>query len=164
MIRYRWVAARKAEGFPTTIACRVADVSCQAFNDWRARMSKGPTNAEAAEADLVGAIWLIHAEFDGTYGEPRVTEELARRGWTVNHKRVERLMRVHGIVGVHNPTRVRTPIPAENSPPLPENPRAHGQLRRLDSPCRTDDVTTQATSGRVRVLPEERVLREERTM
>lgn len=120
MIRYRWVAARKAEGFPTTIACRVADVSRQAFNDWRARMSKGPTTAEAAEADLVAAIRSIHEQFDGTYGEPRVTEELARRGWTVNHKRVERLMRVHGIVGVHKPTRLRTTIPAENSPPLPD--------------------------------------------
>lgn len=120
MIRYRWVAARKAEGFPTTIACRVADVSRQAFNDWQARMSNGPTKAEAAEADLVAAIRSIHEQFDGTYGEPRVTEELARRGWTVNHKRVERLMRVHGIVGVHKPTRLRTTIPAENSPPLPD--------------------------------------------
>ncbi len=120
MIRYLWVAARKAECFPTTIACWVADVSRQAFNDWQARMSKGPTKAETAEANLVAAIRSIHAEFDGTYGEPRVTEELARRGWTVNHKRVERLMRVHGIVGVHKPTRVRTTIPAENSPPLPD--------------------------------------------
>ncbi len=50
-----------------------------------------------AEAALVGS--GIHDEFDGTYGEPRVTTELARRGRTVNHKRVERLMRVHGIVG-----------------------------------------------------------------
>lgn len=120
MIRYRWVAARKAEGFPTTIACRVADVSRQAFNDWRVRMSNGPTRAEAAEADLVAAIRLIHEEFDGTYGEPRVTEELVRRGWAVNHKRVERLMRLHGIVGIHKPARVRTTIPAENSPPLPD--------------------------------------------
>ncbi len=50
----------------------------------------------------------IHAEFDGTYGEPRMTVELANRGWAVNHKRVRRLMRVHGIVGVHKPAKVRT--------------------------------------------------------
>jgi hypothetical protein len=54
--RYRWVAARKAEGFPTTMACRVATVSRQSFWDWRARQEAGPTEAERAEADLVGEI------------------------------------------------------------------------------------------------------------
>lgn len=62
----------------------------------------------------------IHAESDGTYGEPRMTRELARRGRVVNHKRVARLMRLHGIVGVHKPARVRTTIPAEENPPLPD--------------------------------------------
>jgi transposase InsO family protein len=38
----------------------------------------------------------------------------------VNHKRIERLMRVHGIVGVHKPAKVRTTIPAEDAPPLPD--------------------------------------------
>ena len=31
MTRYRWVAARKAEGFPTTLCCTVAGVSRQSF-------------------------------------------------------------------------------------------------------------------------------------
>ena len=120
MTRYRWVAARKAEGFPITVACQVAQVSRQAFGDWRARAAGGPTRAEVAEDALVKEIRQVHDEFDGTYGEPRITTELARRGQTVNHKRVERLMRAHGIVGVHKPARVRTTIPAENAPPLPD--------------------------------------------
>jgi transposase InsO family protein len=102
------------------MACRVAAVSRQAFWDWRARQEAGPTEAERAEADLVGEIRAIHDASDGTYGEPRVAEELARRGRKVNHKRVERLMRTHGIVGVHKPARVRTTIPAEDAPPLPD--------------------------------------------
>jgi transposase InsO family protein len=118
--RYRWVAARKAEGFPITMACKAAEVSCQAFHDWRAARSSGPTAAEAAEAELVEQIRSIHDEFDGTYGEPRITEELARRGQATNHKRVERLMRAHGIVGVHKPAKVRTTIPAEDAAPLPD--------------------------------------------
>jgi putative transposase len=117
--RYRWVAARKAEGFPITLACKVAQVSRQAFGDWRARTAAGPSPAEVAEAELVVEIREIHDEFDGTYGEPRITTELARRGRTVNHKRVERLMRDNGIVGVHKPARVRTTIPADDAPPLP---------------------------------------------
>ncbi len=120
MTRYRWVAARKAEGFPTTTACRVAAVSVTAFNDWRRRQESGPTEAEVHQARLVEAIRQIHAESDGTYGEPRITPELRDRGWVVNHKRVERLMRLHGIVGVHKPPKVRTTIPAEDTPPLPD--------------------------------------------
>ena len=62
----------------------------------------------------------IHTDSDGTYGEPRITIELRARGWLVNHKRIERLMRVHGIVGVHKPPKIRTTIPAEATPPLPD--------------------------------------------
>ena len=120
MTRYWWVAARKAEGFPITAACEVAGVSRQAFHDWRATRATGPTVGEVADAGLVELIRSIHDEFDGTYGQPRVTEELARRGRCVNHKRVERLMRHHGIVGVHKPAKVRTTIPAEDAPPLPD--------------------------------------------
>jgi putative transposase len=118
--RYRWVTARKAEGFPITMACAVADVSRQAFHDWRARTAAGPTAGELAEAELVAVMREIHAESDATYGEPRMTVELANRGRVVNHKRVRRLMRYHGIVGVHKPAKVRTTIPAEEHPPLPD--------------------------------------------
>lgn len=120
MTRYWWVAARKAEGFPITAACEVAEVSRQAFWDWRSKEAAGPTDAEVAEAELVAEIREIHDEFDGTYGEPRVTPELVRRGRRVNHKRVERLMRINGIVGVFKPAKVRTTIPAEDAPPLPD--------------------------------------------
>ena len=120
MTRYLWVASRKAEGFPITAACRVADVSRQAFCDWRQRVAGGSTPAEQAEADLVAEMRTIHDDVDGTYGSPRMTVELAHRGVVVNHKRVERLMRAHGIVGVHKPARVRTTIPAEDAPPLPD--------------------------------------------
>lgn len=112
--RYLWVAARKAEGFPITAACKVAEVSTTAYDDWRRREAAGPTAAELAEARLVEAMREIHAEFDGTYGEPRMTPELRARGWVVNHKRVERLMCTHGIVGVYKPPWVRTTIPAED--------------------------------------------------
>ncbi len=74
MTRYRWVAARKAEGFPITAAARVAEVSRQAFHDWQAAEAAGPNEAKLAETLLVEAIRAIHDEFDGTYGEPCITE------------------------------------------------------------------------------------------
>ncbi len=120
MTRYRWVPDRKAEGFPIKMACSVAEVSRQAFYDWQQRLAGGPTQAEQAEAVLIRQMWEIHNEFDKTHGSPRMTVELANQGWVINHKRIERLMRVHGIVGVHKPAKVRTTIPAEHNPPLPD--------------------------------------------
>ena len=120
MTRYRWVAARKAEGFPITMACRVAEVSRQAFYDHQAREAAGPSPAELAEVELVALMREIHAELDGIYGSPRMCEALNKRGRVVNHKRVERLMRKHQIVGVHKPAKVRTTLPAEEHPPLPD--------------------------------------------
>jgi putative transposase len=118
--RYMWVLDRKAEGFPITMACKIAEVSRQAFNDWRTKRAAGPTDAELKEAALVAAMREIHAESDSTYGQPRMTPELVELGFEVNHKRVERLMRKHRIVGVHKPAKVRTTIPAENNPPMPD--------------------------------------------
>ena len=80
MTRYRWVAARKAEGFPITMACTVAEVSRQAFGDWRTRTAAGPTASEREEAELVAVMREIHAESDGTYGEPRMTDRTRASG------------------------------------------------------------------------------------
>jgi transposase InsO family protein len=102
------------------MACVAAGVSRQAFYDWAAREAAGPTPAQLAEAALVGEMRKIHDELDDTYGSPRMGPELANRGWRVNHKRVQRLMRLHGIVGVFKPAKVRTTIPAEEQPPLPD--------------------------------------------
>ena len=120
MTRYVWVAASKAEGFPTTMACKVAEVSRQAFYDWKAREATGPTPRQLADGELVKQMREIHAEFNGTYGVPRMTVELANRGRPANHKRVERLMRANEIVGHHKAPKVRTTIPAEDNPPMPD--------------------------------------------
>ena len=98
------------------MACRVAAVSRQAFDDWRARQAAGPSDAEVDEAHLVNAMVDIADDFDGTYGSPRMTVELANRGWSVNHKRVERLMADNRIVGVHKPAKVRTTDPRRGRP------------------------------------------------
>ena len=96
-----------AEGFPTNAACRVAEVSRQAFHDWRGRQRAGPFAVERAEAELVAEMRQIHADSGGAYGSARVTAELRRRGRCVNRERVERLMRHHGICGIHKRRRPR---------------------------------------------------------
>jgi transposase InsO family protein len=110
----------KAEGFPISAACEAAEVSTSAYYDWLARESAGPSISDLDEAYLVNHIKDIHTESDSTYGGPRVTKEIRRRGHCVNHKRIERLMRANDIVGVTPRRKVRTTIPAEGAPPLPD--------------------------------------------
>jgi putative transposase len=103
MSRYRCVDAQKAAGFPVAAACQAAGVTRSAYYAWTAR----PSPPDSEEAKLVRAIRAIHTDSGGTYGAPRVHAQLRRRGWPINHKRVERLMRIHGIVG-HRPRRRRS--------------------------------------------------------
>ena len=120
MTRCRWVDSRKAEGFPVTMACTVAGVSTTTFYDWLTAARCGPSPRELDEAYLVNEIHDAHRGSDGAYGAPRITPVLRRAGAPVNHKRVERLMRVHGIAGVFKPAKVRTTIPDEENPPIPD--------------------------------------------
>jgi putative transposase len=120
MSRSRCVDAQKAAGFPVVAACRAAGVSASAFYAWAARCEQGPPVAEHAKAELVAMIGSIHAGSGGTHGSPRVTAELRRRGWLAHHKRVERLMAAHGIVG-HRPHRRRgLTKPDTATPPAPD--------------------------------------------
>ncbi len=119
MTRCRWIDARKAEGFAVTAACRVAKLSTSSYYEWSHR-SAAPTAAEWEEATLVNVMWDLHAGSDATYGSPRMTPALRRAGFCVNHKRTERLMRLHSIVGVTPRRTVRTTIRAELAPPIPD--------------------------------------------
>ena len=73
MTRYRSVDARKADGFPVTLACATVEVSTSAYYAWAAREQAGPTDTERREQQLVELIRLIHFEFDGVYGAPRMS-------------------------------------------------------------------------------------------
>ncbi len=96
---YRFVDEQKAEGFLVERICDIAGVSTSAYYHWKRHRDGVPTVGELAERRLVKEIKQIHGDSEGTYGSPRVTRELRRQGRCVNHKRVERLMRIHDIVG-----------------------------------------------------------------
>jgi transposase InsO family protein len=115
--RYRWIDARKAEGFTVNAACAVAEVATSSYYEWCHR-SAAPTAAEWEEATVVNAMVDLHRDSDATYGSPRMTPALRRQGFCVNHKRTERLMRLHGIVGVTPRRTVRTTIRAELASPI----------------------------------------------
>jgi putative transposase len=130
--RYRCVDAQKAAGFPVAAACTAAGVTRSAYYAWTTRAAQGPSDLDREEARLVGEIRRIHARSRGVYGAPRVHAELRRRGWAVNHKRVERLMRTHGIVGYRPRRRRSLTKPHPGAAPAPD------LLGRLFDPDRVD--------------------------
>ena len=121
MSRYRFVSTMKAEGFPIQAACEAAEVSASAYYDWLAKTAGGPTDAEWDEAILINEMIDVHRHLDDTYGSPRMTTELRRRGHCVNHKRTERLMAENAIYAKDGRRKkVRTTIPDVSAPPLPD--------------------------------------------
>ena len=77
-----------AQDYPITVVC---DVLGCARNSYYHQAIERPD-----EAELKAAIKVVAAEWP-TYGYRRVTEQLKRQGWTVNRKRVRRLMRLMGL-------------------------------------------------------------------
>ena len=128
---FAFVLRQKAD-FPVKTLCRVCRVSTSGFYDWAEREAAGPTAAQAAEAELVERIRLVHAESRGRYGEPRVTEQLARDGVVVNHKRVERLMAREGLQGRCGRRRMRTTIADPTKVPAADLVRRQFNRDQLD--------------------------------
>ena len=67
--------------------CELGQASRAGFYRWQ----HGQPGSDP-DLDLRDALQRMALEFP-SYGWPRMTEELRRRGWAVNHKRVYRLMR-----------------------------------------------------------------------
>ncbi|PPK89489.1 transposase InsO family protein [Kineococcus xinjiangensis] len=101
-----------ADGLPVAVTCRVLGVSRSGFYEWRGR----PTSARSiADAALTQTITQVHTASRATYGAPRVHAELRLGlGIACGRKRIARLMRVAGLVGVcHRRKRAGSrPLPA----------------------------------------------------
>ncbi len=91
-----------AHDFPAGLILRVLNIAESTYYDWRARRM-APSRRQLDDAALPEQIVKIRAvhEFAGTYGSPRLWWELRRQGVRVGRKRVERIMREHGLQGAH---------------------------------------------------------------
>ena len=95
---YRLIDAEKAHHQVSRL-CRVLGVARAGYYAWAAGP---PSRRTLDDAYLAEQVRAIHARSRGTYGAPRVHAEL-RLGLDVHVgcKRVARLMREHGLQGVH---------------------------------------------------------------
>jgi putative transposase len=95
---YRLIDAEKAH-HPVSQLARVLGVARAGYHAWACRP---PSDRDQSDALLGEQIRQIHARSRGTYGAPRIHAELRLGlGVHVSRKRVARLMREHGLQGVH---------------------------------------------------------------
>lgn len=78
--------------------CRDLEVSRSAYYQYLADAAARRTRLREREL-LLAEITLIWIGSRRSYGAPRIHAELRRRGHAVNRKKVEKLMREHGIAG-----------------------------------------------------------------
>jgi len=116
-MKYTFMAAYAGE-FQVKRMCRVLGVSRSGYYAWRKRT---PSTREQANLALLAHIKAEHQASRKTYGSPRLSVVLQRKGVVCGHNRVARLMRLHGIVALtrrryHPVTTQRDPgaVPAPN--------------------------------------------------
>ncbi|MDC2952391.1 IS3 family transposase [Streptomyces heilongjiangensis] len=99
--------------------CQVLEIARSSFYKWRTGRAARAAR-EQADVALAERIRAVHAEWDGTYGRPRITAELREAGERVNHKRVGRVMRKFGIAGLRLRKRQVTTVPEPSATPVPD--------------------------------------------
>ena len=83
--------------YPIRLLCRVVALSPSGYYAWRRRP---PSPRAVANERVLARIREIHQASREAYGAPMIHAELTEGGERINHKRVARLMRRHGIAGV----------------------------------------------------------------
>jgi len=97
-MRFRLIEDHR-EIWPVRVMCKALSVSPSGYYAWRSRPD---SPRQIADRALLVDIRRVHAQHRERYGAPRIYAQLRAEGQTVSRKRVERVMRQHGI-------RARTP-------------------------------------------------------
>jgi transposase InsO family protein len=129
-----FIASQRTEhGVPHALSCRALDVPESTFYKWRDRP---PTPRQVRRAELDVA---VKASFDdsggtpGSYGSPRVWEDLVADGWRVSKKAVAKSMARQGLQG-RCPKRKRRSLtrPDKAAAPIPDLVRRDFSAERVD--------------------------------
>jgi putative transposase len=93
-VKYAWIEQHRLS-YSATMMCELLGVSRSGFNAARRRP---PSRRAIDDAVLVKQIRQFQRRHRGRYGRRRMTAEVSEaQGRPVNHKRVARVMREHGL-------------------------------------------------------------------
>jgi putative transposase len=115
-----------ATPLPVERLCELAQVTRAGFYRWRVSPP-----AVDGDMDLRDDIQRIAVEFS-CYGWRRVTAELRRQGWVVNHKRVRRIMREDNLLCLRKRRFVVLTTDSKHDRPIYPNLAATLELRSID--------------------------------
>ena len=92
-MRFRFVDENRG-AVPTARLCRIVNVSPRGLRAFRSRPI---SQSQRKDMVLLAHIREQHRLSLGSYGRPRMTEELKELGFDVGHRRIGRLMRQNSI-------------------------------------------------------------------
>ncbi|MER5911964.1 IS3 family transposase [Streptomyces sp. NPDC001982] len=100
----RFIDAEKATednpgGYSIALMCHVMGINRSTYYAWQGSRSAA-VERQRVEDELAGQIREIHGTSRGAYGAPRVHAALRRKGYAINRKKVERIMRERDIRGI----------------------------------------------------------------
>ncbi|MEU8804942.1 IS3 family transposase [Spirillospora sp. NPDC048819] len=94
---------------PHAVACRALGVSQSWFYKWRQRIGvQAPTGRQRRRTELDTAVRRSFEASGGTYGSPRITDDLREQGWRVSENTVAARMAELGLAGRPGPRRRRS--------------------------------------------------------
>jgi transposase InsO family protein len=125
---------------PILSLCANLDVSPSGYYDWQKRRA-APSPRARAEAELRKSIQEIHTQSRETYGSPRVTLELRKKGKRHGRNRIARLMQAEGLCGRQQRRyRVQT-TDSNHDQPIAPNRLAEAPAATAPNQCWVGDIT-----------------------
>jgi len=129
-MRFAFIDAERAM-YPVTTLCRVLEVTRTGFYAW---LKRPESERSKRDRQLAAKIKAYHKASRGTYGSPRIYDDLKAADVSVSRKRVARIMRENSITGKAKPRRRRT-TDSNHNLPVAEN-----LLNRDFSPAAANQV------------------------
>jgi transposase InsO family protein len=122
--------------------CKVLGISRSSYYK---RRSKGKSAREEENEKILKMINEIFTESRESYGSPRITEELRKRGLVCNKKRIAGIMRKNGIVAkIYR--KYRSTTQSDHQREIAENILGREFLRKGPNEVWTSDITYIRTS------------------
>ncbi len=115
-MRFRFIDAEKAN-YPINLMCKCLSVSRSGYYAWRGR---APSARRREDERLKPKIVASHKASRGTYGSPRIHQDLVEDGEQVSRKRVHRLMGELQLEGVQK-RRFRATTDSKHGLPVAPN-------------------------------------------
>ena len=115
-MRFAFIDVEKAL-YPMRILCRVLRVSRSGYYAW---LNRKPSARELEDERLRPKVVEAFETGRGTYGSPRVRDELVHQGFEIGRKRVARLIREMGLQGV-TPRKFRVTTDSDHGHPIAKN-------------------------------------------